>query len=84
MDPISILGTVTGLISLGQVLIPLLADFVDDVRSVPKELTGLSTEITSLYGVLIAIQSALQRHDASPKIDDAIQQGSFLSLGWTP
>jgi hypothetical protein len=83
MDPLSILGTVTGLISLGQVVIPLLWSFVDDVRSAPKELTGLSAEVTSLYGVLVSIQSSLQRQDASLKLYDATHKGSFSEFGCT-
>lgn len=66
MDPISLLGTVAGLIALGQQLIPVIATFVDDVRSFPKEITQLMTEITGLTGVLSGLQVLFETLDSKP------------------
>jgi hypothetical protein len=79
MDPLSILGTITGLISLAQSLIPPLMLFVDDVRSYSKEFAKLNAEVRGLYGILCGLHSMID----SPRIQNGEGKGSyskFISL----
>lgn len=64
MDPLSITGTVAGLISLAQSLIPLLFRYVEYVRGYPKEFTELKEEIDGLRDVLCVFQPTVQKMEA--------------------
>lgn len=64
MDPLSITGTVAGLISLAQSLIPLLFRYVEYVRGYPKEFVELKEEIDGLRDVLCVFQPTVQKMEA--------------------
>lgn len=74
MDPLSITGTVAGLISLAQSLIPLLFRYVDYVSAYPKEFTELREEIDSFRDVLCVFQPTVQK----------IESGSSMAQGIAP
>src|SRR5271170_905490 len=75
MDPISIIGTLTGLITLSQSAISLLGRFYDDVRSYPKDFKQMVSEITSLYAVLCGLQSEIEKLRTSSKFQGQAERG---------
>lgn len=56
-DPLSISASIAGLVSLAEVVITKTYKYVRAVRKASSEISALSTEIGSLYGVLCSIRS---------------------------
>ena len=67
MDPLSISGTVAGLISVAQSLIPLLFRYVECLQSYPKEITELKNEIDRLRDVLCFYLPTVQKIEAGSR-----------------
>ena len=81
MDPLSITGTVAGLISLAQSLIPLLFRYVDYVSAYPKEFTELREEIDSLRDVLCVFQPTVQKIESGSRVTQGIAAQYCLPPG---
>lgn len=79
MDILSILGTVAGLISLAESLVPPLLDFGEHMQSYGKKLSELKDEIHSLSGLLFVLQVVLQRIGVGGTPHPPIGESIFLS-----
>lgn len=68
-DPISLVGTAVGVISLGIQVCQGLYNYVDSVRGRDKDLDAASSEIQYLIGVFQSLESLIPRLEALPNLD---------------
>ncbi|KAF7558218.1 hypothetical protein G7Z17_g206 [Cylindrodendrum hubeiense] len=68
-DPISLVGTAIGVVSLGIQVCQGLYSYVDSVRSRHKDLDAISFEIQHLILVLQSLKSLIPRLEALPNLD---------------
>ena len=55
-DPLSVSASISGLVSLADIVFHRIYKYVKAVKKAPKEISALSAEINSLYGVLRSLQ----------------------------
>ena len=55
-DPLSVSASISGLITLADIVFRRTYKYVKAVKKAPKEISALSTEIGSLYGILSSLQ----------------------------
>jgi hypothetical protein len=66
MDPVSIIGTVTGLVVLGANLSLQVTNFVSDVKDAPKAIKALSGELSDMCSILKQLEISLEKPDSGP------------------
>lgn len=55
-DPLSVSASISGLITLADIVFRQIYKYIKAVKKAPKEISALSTEIGSLYGILNSLQ----------------------------
>jgi hypothetical protein len=73
MDPLSVAGSITGLISLSDTIFRKLYHYVKDVKSAEKEVQDLKNEVATLNGVLHNVHLIAQDLETSSLQDVSIR-----------
>lgn len=63
MDPLSVAGSIAGLITLADVISVRIVKFVKAVHGAQKEVSALFAEINGLYGILRGVESLFSRFE---------------------
>src|SRR5437588_6288667 len=78
-DPLSITGSIAGLISLAARIGVTLNEFVTSTKSAPASVRAISEELTTLASVLEHVQKVIDDDDGSSGIVDAGLLSGVLS-----
>ncbi|RYN62891.1 hypothetical protein AA0118_g4972 [Alternaria tenuissima] len=79
MDPLSVAGSIAGLISLSDAIFRKLYHYVKDVKSAEKEVKELKNEVAELNGVLHNLQLIAQDLETSSLQDISIRPDHVIS-----
>jgi hypothetical protein len=61
MDPLSVAGSIAGLVSLVETFIQLTSAYVTDVKGCPTDIKNMAQEVQSLGGVLLTLERVIHR-----------------------
>lgn len=65
-DPISIIASISGIISIGTSLSIQLYQFIDNLQSAPSDIRELAQELNSLCSILAQIQKIISKNNGLP------------------